>query len=579
LLDEETTEILRNDELKGSIASNENYLLYNDSAIELAIANATEVLSRSYNMNEIVRDQEKIQEMEIREKERLLKKNNLRAKIQKLKDKLFNELIFDVDVEEKIPKAIPEQNIEIVSQTEENKNSTSEIPDTIDISVRPNDFRRRVSKNIKFSEKNKLIHDLKAVQTEFNNEEVGNERLDPKFKVLYKVELIYPDKKPTNKKITELDIQEEKRKHEYLEEEKKNEEKYSNFDPSDKLHEYFSKTLKENEKLIADPREREEIDKYLTYAPPVRQYYDNLALLYEEIENAKGSSRKIQWEIKDLGEEEVEDENDVEDELDIIYQYKQKVKDYDAETYFQEMSERMETNKFFAPVIYQIERSELLNQISNISNFEFDSDSFNQSVKKAISDFEARKEKFQILEDVVSGLNYEDYLLQDSGLVEESKLKAETERREHIQRNENPIAFQGKLKLVEDRPFPKQLNRREKRKRSFLVDGKKVVSIPPPRRNKDDPVREKDNRKPRDVKKENARLMSNVVRQNLKNIQITDERAKLIKERYISYFGHYRVLMYPDGFRHLENYNVYKFVFPDKSLNDYQNERKLLYLI
>ncbi len=543
MLDDETTEILRKDELKGSIASNENYLLYNDSALEHAIANATEVLSRCYNVNEIYRDQEKIEEMEIRDKARLLKKNNLRFKIQRLKDKLFNELIFD-DVEESSPKAIPEQNIEIVSNTVENNNSTNEIPETIDISVRPNDFRNKVSKNIKFSEKNKLIKDIKAVETEFNNEVEGNERLDPKFKVLHKVELIFPDKKPTNKKITELDIQEDKRKREYLEEEKKNEEKYANYDPSDKLHEYFSKTLKDNAKLIANPREREEIDKYLTWAPPVRQYYDNLSILYEEIENAKGSSRKIQWEVENLGQENEDDEIS-EDELDFMYQYNQKVTEYDAETYFQEISESMEKNKFFAPALYEIEKSEIFNQISNISNFEFDSDNFNKSVKKAISDFEARKEKFLVLEDVVSGFNYENYLMQDSGLVEESRLKAELERRKHIHRSENPEAYRGKLKLVEDKPFPKQLNRRDKRKRTFLVEGKRVVSIPPPRRSKDDPVRQKDNRKPRNEKKENERLMSNVVRQNFKNIQITDERVKMIKERYISYFGHYRVMMYP----------------------------------
>lgn len=68
--------------------------------------------------------------------------------------------------------------------------------------------------------------------------------------------------------------------------------------------------------------------------------------------------------------------------------------------------------------------------------------------------------------------------------------------------------------------------------------------------------------------------MSNVIRQNLKNSEISKEKAVIIKERYHQYFGHLRLLMYPDGFRHLENYNTFKMVFPDKTMNDYQNESK-----
>ena len=70
--------------------------------------------------------------------------------------------------------------------------------------------------------------------------------------------------------------------------------------------------------------------------------------------------------------------------------------------------------------------------------------------------------------------------------------------------------------------------------------------------------------------------MSNVIRQNIKNTTISNEKALIIKERYHQYFGHPRLLMYPDGFRHLVNYNTFKVVFPEKTMNDYQLERNLI---
>jgi len=47
-----------------------------------------------------------------------------------------------------------------------------------------------------------------------------------KFKILNKIELIHPEKRKDNKKHSEFDLAEDKRKHDYLEEQMKLEEKY-----------------------------------------------------------------------------------------------------------------------------------------------------------------------------------------------------------------------------------------------------------------------------------------------------------------------------------------------------------------
>jgi hypothetical protein len=49
-------------------------------------------------------------------------------------------------------------------------------------------------------------------------------------------------------------------------------------------------------------------------------------------------------------------------------------------------------------------------------------------------------------------------------------------------------------------------------------------------------------------------------------------RQKEIMKRFLDYFGKYSDTMYPEGFRHYENFEVYNSVFPLKTIADYQNE-------
>lgn len=57
-------------------------------------------------------------------------------------------------------------------------------------------------------------------------------------------------------------------------------------------------------------------------------------------------------------------------------------------------------------------------------------------------------------------------------------------------------------------------------------------------------------------------------------------RQKEIMKRFLEYFGKYNDHMYPDGFRHYENFEVYNSVFPLKTIADYQGEckKKLIFL-
>ena len=97
---------------------------------------------------------------------------------------------------------------------------------------------------------------------EYDEELRSQVPLDKKLKAIHDFELVHPDPKPPSfKKVTELDKEEAKRKYEYLENEKRLKEKYANYDPTDKLHDYFNKSLEENKGLITEKREREEIDK------------------------------------------------------------------------------------------------------------------------------------------------------------------------------------------------------------------------------------------------------------------------------------------------------------------------------
>ncbi len=58
---------------------------------------------------------------------------------------------------------------------------------------------------------------------------------------------------------------------------------------------------------------------------------------------------------------------------------------------------------------------------------------------------------------------------------------------------------------------------------------------------------------------------------------IPKERQEEMKKRFLQYFGHYKDMMYPDGFRHYENLETYRSVFPDRTMMDYQTECKIIY--
>lgn len=57
---------------------------------------------------------------------------------------------------------------------------------------------------------------------------------------------------------------------------------------------------------------------------------------------------------------------------------------------------------------------------------------------------------------------------------------------------------------------------------------------------------------------------------------IPKERQEEMKKRFLHYFGRYKTMMYPDGFRHYENLETYQSIFPDRTLIDYQRERNIL---
>jgi hypothetical protein len=55
---------------------------------------------------------------------------------------------------------------------------------------------------------------------------------------------------------------------------------------------------------------------------------------------------------------------------------------------------------------------------------------------------------------------------------------------------------------------------------------------------------------------------------------IPASRQKEMIKRFKEYFGNYTDTIYPEGFRHLENFEAYNSVFPLKTMADYQNECK-----
>lgn len=59
---------------------------------------------------------------------------------------------------------------------------------------------------------------------------------------------------------------------------------------------------------------------------------------------------------------------------------------------------------------------------------------------------------------------------------------------------------------------------------------------------------------------------------------ITKDRQEEMKKRFLHYFGNYKSMMYPDGFRHYENLENYQAVYPDRTMMNYQSECNILNL-
>lgn len=55
---------------------------------------------------------------------------------------------------------------------------------------------------------------------------------------------------------------------------------------------------------------------------------------------------------------------------------------------------------------------------------------------------------------------------------------------------------------------------------------------------------------------------------------IPKERVELIRQRFIENFGRYNEIIYPDGFRHLESFEMYQSVYPLRTMPEYISECK-----
>jgi len=56
--------------------------------------------------------------------------------------------------------------------------------------------------------------------------------------------------------------------------------------------------------------------------------------------------------------------------------------------------------------------------------------------------------------------------------------------------------------------------------------------------------------------------------------RVPDNVKEDMKARLKERFGTFKLALYPDGFRHLEDVNTYIRVFPDRNMNDYMAESK-----
>jgi len=71
------------------------------------------------------------------------------------------------------------------------------------------------------------------------------------------------------------------------------------------------------------------------------------------------------------------------------------------------------------------------------------------------------------------------------------------------------------------------------------------------------------------------KIMANSIQETL---SITKSRQQEVKKRFIEYFGKYNSMMYSEGFRQYENFEVYHSIYPTKSMADYQTECNIFYL-
>lgn len=61
-----------------------------------------------------------------------------------------------------------------------------------------------------------------------------------------------------------------------------------------------------------------------------------------------------------------------------------------------------------------------------------------------------------------------------------------------------------------------------------------------------------------------------------KSMNISGPTITFIMNRFVELFGNNSDIIYPEGFRHLENFELYKGTFPDRTPKDYQDECKLI---
>jgi hypothetical protein len=82
----------------------------------------------------------------------------------------------------------------------------------------------------------------------------------------------------------------------------------------------------------------------------------------------------------------------------------------------------------------------------------------------------------------------------------------------------------------------------------------------------------------RDLNNKKEKFNSYILYSWEKTRTIPMERKRLMKQRFLDYFGRYNRNIYADGYRHLENLDRYQLVYPDRSLAEYTNDCKKYHL-